>query len=368
MLGFAYLPLDSSWICPPAVFESLAALMRPLMDLRFYPPLLVSLRLHWCLSWSWVERLLLSDTSSWVYMPRVLSFHFSKSFMFYMEVSNGCFIACFDWVDTLRSGCPHVGVGKCWIWCLCTIEAVRVVGVWVRFGTDGGLGLLASLRDIWCPWVVGVRCGTSLFCIPAVEALHGEGVGWVDGGWMSLCGLGTLSFIRCWRWSLVRPLFVFIGALHGGGDGWVVGQLLSLLGLCAQGSRNRWWRWARFGMLLFVPLSCLPWSRVASVLGILLHQGFIRATIWLTLPGLGRYVRVECTWIVWATSTDARLITRSVGIVNVGVSRVLVVRVVLITVVWIRIVSVQVVDVGVSRVLVVWVVLILAYKHTLLDR
>jgi hypothetical protein len=34
--------------------------------------------------------------------------------------------------------------------------------------------------------VVGVGCGTSLFCIPAVEALHGEGVGWVDGGWMSL--------------------------------------------------------------------------------------------------------------------------------------------------------------------------------------
>ena len=98
MLGFAYLPLVSSWICPPSVFESPAfsTLMRLFMDLRFYPPLLVPLRHHGCLLWSRVETLLLSDTSSWVYMPRVLNFHFSRSFMFYMEVPNWCFIACFD--------------------------------------------------------------------------------------------------------------------------------------------------------------------------------------------------------------------------------------------------------------------------------
>jgi hypothetical protein len=61
MLGIAYLPLVSSWICPPAVFESLAVstLVMLLVDLRFYPPLLVSFRLRWCLSWSRVERLLL---------------------------------------------------------------------------------------------------------------------------------------------------------------------------------------------------------------------------------------------------------------------------------------------------------------------
>jgi hypothetical protein len=64
MLGFAYLPLVSSWIGPPAVFESLAfsTLVRLLMDLRFYPPLLVPLRLCGCLLWSRVERLLLSDS------------------------------------------------------------------------------------------------------------------------------------------------------------------------------------------------------------------------------------------------------------------------------------------------------------------
>jgi hypothetical protein len=98
MLGFAYLHLVSSWICPPAVFESPAfsTLVRLLMDLGFYSPLLVPLRHRGCLLWSRIESLLLSDTSSWVYMPRVLDFHFSKSFMFYMEVPNWCFIACFD--------------------------------------------------------------------------------------------------------------------------------------------------------------------------------------------------------------------------------------------------------------------------------
>jgi hypothetical protein len=43
-----------------------------------------------------------------------------------------------------------------------------------------------------------------------------------------------------------------------------------------------------------VSLSCLPWFRVALVLRILLHQGFTRATSWLTFSGLamGRYERL----------------------------------------------------------------------------
>jgi hypothetical protein len=91
--------------------------------------------------------------------------------LFDMEMPHWCYIACFNWVDTLRSGCPQVGVGRCWIWCLCTIEAVRVVVGWVRLRTDGGLSLLTSFRDSWCPWVVGVGRGTSLLCLPVVEAL-----------------------------------------------------------------------------------------------------------------------------------------------------------------------------------------------------
>jgi hypothetical protein len=175
MVGFAYLPLISSWICSPVVFESPAfsTLVGLLMDLRFHPPLLVSLRLHWCLSWSRVERLLLSGPS-WVYIPRVLNFHFFMSFIFYIEISLWCFIACFDWVDTLRSGCPHVGFGRCWIWCLFTIKVVRVVGVWVIFRTDCGYSLLTNFRGSWCPWVVGVGRGASLFFIPTVELSNGR--------------------------------------------------------------------------------------------------------------------------------------------------------------------------------------------------
>jgi hypothetical protein len=136
-----------SGVRPVVLFESPATLVRLLMDLRFYPPLLVSLRLRWCLSWSGVERLLLSDTSYRVYIPRVLNFHFSMSFLSYMEMSHWCFIACFDWVDTLRSGCPNVGIGRCWGWVSCTytVETVRVVGIWVRFRTEGDLGLLRIL-------------------------------------------------------------------------------------------------------------------------------------------------------------------------------------------------------------------------------
>jgi hypothetical protein len=181
------------------------------MDLRFYSPLLVSVVV-------WGQEASSFRHASWVYIPRVLNFHFSMSFLFYMEIPHWCFMACFDdWVDTLRSDCPNVGVGRCWVSCTYTVEAVRVVGVWVGFRTDGGLGLLTSFRDIWCPWVVGVGRETSLFCILAVEALHGEGEGGVDGRWMGLCGLGTLNFLRY--------------------------------------SRLRWWRWARFGTLLFASLS-----------------------------------------------------------------------------------------------------------------
>jgi hypothetical protein len=112
-------------------------------------------------------------------------------------------------------------------------------------------------RHLWCPWVVGVGCGTSLFCIPAVEAFH-EGVGWEDGGRVSLCGLGTLSLIRCRRWSLVRPLFVFIGALHGEGDRWSGSCWVSLICAhrapvtCGEGGLGL----GRFFLCLFLAFRC----------------------------------------------------------------------------------------------------------------
>jgi hypothetical protein len=123
--------------------------------------------------------------------------------------------------------------------------------------------------------------------------LRGVGWGWMVGGWVSvgwarsaLFGVGGDPWLCLFLCSYAHR-----SSPRWGGWVVVVRQLLNRLDLCAQGSRNRWWRWAWFGTLLFVSLSCLPWFRVASVLGILLlRQGFTRASSWLTLPGLGRYV------------------------------------------------------------------------------
>jgi hypothetical protein len=118
MLGFAYFPLISSWICPPAVFESPAfsTLVRLLMDLRFYPPLLVPLLHRGCPLWSRVERLLLSDTcvvlglhASGAELPLFEELHVlhgSAQLVFYSMLRLSGYSA--YWVS-------HVGVGRCWI-------------------------------------------------------------------------------------------------------------------------------------------------------------------------------------------------------------------------------------------------------------